>query len=155
MCFTPRPTRPKTGRRILLFIAYLLTWGTIPHVLFHKRRPVAALAWVWSIIAFPFVGPMVYWGFGADRMQRKRMRKARRLGLMRHPGQRSLQAQLEKVSPRKSELLRTLEQVNQIPASTASRVDLLLDAAEFYPALQRAHRAGAASRARGILYLAR
>lgn len=123
------------AKRIGIGIAYLLTWGTIPHVLFNKRRPAAALAWVWSIIALPFLGPLAYWGFGADHMQRRRLRKAKRLGVMRHSAGASPQAEIDEFSPRKSDLVRTLTEVNQIPASTARRVELLLDAETFYPAL--------------------
>lgn len=125
-------------KRLPVAIAYLFTWLTIPHVLLHKKRPSSALAWVWSIIALPFIGPLAYWAFGADRMRRKRLRKAKRLGLMQSPGQRSLDRQLEQFSPRKSELVRTLEVINQVPASTATKVELLIDAAEFYPALRAA-----------------
>ena len=126
----------RRAKRILLFLAYLVSLGTIPHVLFHKRRPASALAWVWSIIAFPFIGPLTYWAIGADRMQRKRLRKARRLGIVKKPRRLTAGAPLEVVSPRKAELVRTLAEVNQVPASTAHRVELLLDAQEFYPALQ-------------------
>jgi cardiolipin synthase len=122
-------------KRVTIFVAYLLTWGTIPHVLFHKRRPAAALAWVWSIIALPFVGPLAYWGFGADHMQRRRVRKARRLGVMRHPAGDKSPPGGEELSPRKSDLVRTLSEVNQMPPSTARHVELLLDAEAFYPAL--------------------
>lgn len=130
-----RNNRNRWLKRLPVAIAYLFTWLTIPHVLLHKKRPASALAWVWSIIALPFIGPLAYWAFGADRVQRKRLRKARRLGLMQSPGQRTLEPELENISPREAEVIHTLTVINQVPASTASRVQLLVDAAEFYPAL--------------------
>ncbi len=137
MMFPDDEPAVRRAKKAGIFVAYLFTWITIPHVLFHKKRPSSALAWVWCIIALPFIGPLAYWGFGADRMQRKRLRKARRLGLMHHPGQSSLQEKLEEFSPRKFELVRTLGVINQVPASTAANVELLIDAQEFYPALRK------------------
>jgi len=124
-------------KRSTLFIGYLLTWVVIPHVLLAKKRPVSTLAWVWSIIALPFVGPIAYFMFGADRMQRKRLRKAARLGLLHSSGQKQEPASAQGFSPRKKEMLRVLSEINQIPSSTASKVELLIDAREFYPELER------------------
>ena len=45
-------------KRLGVTLAYLFTWLTIPHVLFHKKRPASAMAWVWCIIALPFIGPL-------------------------------------------------------------------------------------------------
>jgi cardiolipin synthase len=132
------PPHERWLKRVPVVVAYLFTWLTIPHVLLHKKRPSSALAWIWAIIALPFLGPLAYWGFGADRVQRKRLRKARRHGLMRHPGQSALDEQLARVSPRNSELVRMLAVINSVPASTAHRVEMLLDASEFYPALRAA-----------------
>lgn len=119
-----------------LTIAYLLTWLAIPHVLLAKKRPTATLAWVWSIIGLPFVGPLAYFVFGADRMQRKRLRKAARLGLFRHRTTREIRQKLDALPEQKSELIRTLTTINQVPASTANRVQLLIDSKEFYSAFR-------------------
>ena len=106
-------------KRISVTLAYLFTWLTIPHVLLHKRRPASALAWVWCIIALPFIGPIAYWTFGADRIQRKRLRKARRLGLSPARCARRCEAVGRRRRARKEELVRTLSVINQVPVSTA------------------------------------
>ncbi len=124
-------------KRSALVIAYFLTWGVIPHILFTKKRPVSTLAWVWSIIALPFVGPLAYFMFGADRMQRKRLRKAARLGVLHRQSARAEPEPAPQFSPRKNELLRVLGEINQLPFSTARHVQLLVDAKEFYPELER------------------
>lgn len=119
-----------------LTIAYLLTWLAIPHVLLARKRPTATLAWVWSIIGLPFIGPIAYFMFGADRMQRKRLRKAARLGLVRPRTTVRAREKIEEVSQRKTELIQTLTNINQIPPSSADDVELLIDSEQFYPALK-------------------
>ena len=130
---------PKKKRiRPSLVVAYLLTWFAIPHVLLARKRPTATLAWVWGIIAVPFAGPIAYFMFGADRMQRKRLRKAARLGMLRHRGSKLVKEKVEELPPSESELVRVLTNISRIPPSTADSVRLLIDSAQFYPALRDA-----------------
>ncbi len=119
-----------------IIVAYLLTWLAIPHVLLSKKRPTATLAWVWAIIAVPFGGPIVYFMFGADRMQRKRLRKAARLGMLRHRTSRLVKQRVEELPPAESDLVRVLTNITRIPPSTADSVRLLIDSTAFYPALR-------------------
>ena len=128
---------PAVKRRSLLSIAYLLTWTAIPHVLLSRKRPVSTLAWVWSIIALPFVGPAAYFMFGADRIQRKRLRKAARIGLLNRKSRNPVHPASEGLPARKREMIRLLGEINQIPASTAEWANLLVDAEQFYPELER------------------
>ena len=37
----------------LVWIGYLLTWGTIPHILLRNKPPASTLAWIWAVILFP------------------------------------------------------------------------------------------------------
>ncbi|MGV3533145.1 MAG: phospholipase D-like domain-containing protein, partial [Chthoniobacteraceae bacterium] len=130
---------PKKKRiRPSIVVAYLLTWFAIPHVLLARKRPTATLAWVWGIIAVPFAGPIAYFMFGADRMQRKRLRKAARLGMLRHRGSKLVKEKVEELPPSESELVRVLTNISRIPPSTADSVRLLIDSAQFYPALRDA-----------------
>ncbi len=120
-----------------LVIAYFLTWGVIPHVLFARKRPASTLAWVWSIIALPFVGPIAYFMFGADRMQRKRLKKAARLGVLHRQTSSDESPSKTDFTPRKNDMLRMLADINQIAPASARRVQLLIDATQFYPELER------------------
>ena len=63
---------------IIFLSGYVLTWSVIPHVLLSKKRPAATLAWIWSILLFPYLGALVYLLLGADRMKRKRLRRSLR-----------------------------------------------------------------------------
>ena len=82
------------------------------------------------IIALPFAGPIAYFMFGADRMQRKRLRKAARLGMLRHRSSRLVKQKVEEFPPSESELVRVLTNINQIPPSTADSVRLLIDSTD-------------------------
>jgi cardiolipin synthase len=130
--------RKEKKRISAVLVAYFLTWLVIPHVLLARKRPTATLAWVWSIIGLPFLGPLAYFMFGADRMQRKRLRKAAKLGILRHRAPKMLREKLEELPESKDELVQTLANINQVPASTAQHIELLIDSTDFYPALKQA-----------------
>ena len=50
------------------------------HALLHKRRPQSAFGWIAVSLAWPFVGALLYYLFGINRVQTR----ARKL-LTRHP----------------------------------------------------------------------
>src|SRR5437773_702285 len=56
-------------------VIYVLTWLLIPHVLFRKKNPASAMAWIWAILLFPIVGAVLYLGFGTNRITRKYLRR--------------------------------------------------------------------------------
>lgn len=123
-------------------VCYFLTWAIIPHVLFAKRRPVSTLAWIWSIILFPFLGPLAYMVFGVDRMTRKRLRQraaldfSRRARAKQPPEFATAMECLARLPHEGQRLIRQLATINELPPSTADEVRLLVDAEAFYPALE-------------------
>jgi cardiolipin synthase A/B len=124
----------------ILIAGYLLTWAAIPHVLLANKRPAATLAWVWSIVLFPYLGAFAYFGMGADRMKRRRMRRAAQKGFPAHGESVGAQAARLKMPAPFQKLLQALAAINRVPHSTAERVELLVDARSFYPALEAAIR---------------
>lgn len=56
-------------------VGYVLTWLAIPHVLLAGKRPASTLAWLWSILLFPYLGAIAYFALGADRFKRRRLRR--------------------------------------------------------------------------------
>src|SRR3954469_5958513 len=58
-----------------LLLAYLATWGFIPHLLLLKKRPAATLAWLWAILFIPYVGALAFFAVGTDRLKRRRLRR--------------------------------------------------------------------------------
>ncbi len=124
-----------------IFILWLVSLCAIPHVLLANKRPVSALAWVWSIFLFPGLGALAYFALGADSMRRKRIRKAARANLPRHQASPNLPQRLAPLRRSDAALIRWLSEINQIPASSADEVRLLENGREFYPALAEAIRA--------------
>ncbi len=118
-----------------LFVGYVLTWAAIPHVLLAKKRPAATLAWVWSILLFPYFGALFYLLLGADRIKRKRLRRAAKAKLKRHGANATAADKVSRQSPAAASLLRALATINGIPPSIGNDLRLLIDAATFYPAL--------------------
>jgi cardiolipin synthase len=43
----------------LLFMVWLAGWSCIPHLLLLNKRPTATLAWLWAILLFPAIGPIL------------------------------------------------------------------------------------------------
>lgn len=124
----------------IFIAAYLLSFAAVPHVLLAKKRPAATLAWLWFVLLFPFVGVIAYFAVGADRMKRRRLRYAAKRRLPAPPESEQTAALLAAESSTIRRLLRSLATVNQIPPASASSVRLLVDAARFYPALEKAIR---------------
>jgi cardiolipin synthase len=124
----------------LLIVSYALSIASIPHVLLSKRRPAATLAWVWFILLVPFLGVIVYFAVGADRMKRRRLRRAARKNFPAHGESDEAKALVSAQSETMQRFLRSLAAINQVPPATARSVRLLIDAAQFYPALERAIR---------------
>lgn len=48
------------------------------HCLRHRREAPATLLWIFVAWAFPFIGPLIYLGFGIDRVPQKVFRKYRK-----------------------------------------------------------------------------
>ena len=49
----------------------VLTFGTVAHILLNKRDPRAAVGWIAVSFTLPFVGPILYWIFGVNRIRTK------------------------------------------------------------------------------------
>lgn len=122
----------------ILLVGYALGLATLPHVLLSKKRPMATLAWLWFVLLVPYAGTFFYFLAGADRIKRRRLRRAARQHFPTH-GESDEARQLAAGQPEEVQrLLRSLSAINQVPHAAANHVRLLVDAAQFYPALERA-----------------
>ncbi len=119
----------------ILIAGYVLTWAAIPHVLLSKKRPAATLAWVWSILLFPYLGALAYLLLGADRIKRKRLRRAAQAKFSRHGENAAATEKVSNQSPAAASLVRALASINEIPPAIGTDLRLLVDACTFYPAL--------------------
>src|SRR5580704_11340968 len=129
--------------RIVIVICYFATWVFIPHLLLLKKRPSATLAWLWAIVFIPFVGALFYFGFGTDRLKRRRIKRrslysanAARHGVPASATDGVTAANLERLPRRDRQFLQLLSRINQLPVSSAGNLRVLRDSKEFYSALE-------------------
>lgn len=123
-----------------LILGYILTLGLVPRVLLSDKRPVATLAWIWSIVLFPYLGALCYLAFGSEHIHRKRL--VRRAGFKSSRAARKDRRELERsmyaLSPTERDLLRLISRINEIATSTADDVEILYCAPAFFEQLHRA-----------------
>ncbi len=121
---------------LFTLVAYLIALVAIVHLLSLRKRPASTLAWAWGILLFPYLGALLYWGIGADRLRRKRLR--RRAGFAPFPrGRREVrwEKSLAAVPAADAALARVLARLNGIPPTGIDTFRLLHDADAFYDAL--------------------
>src|SRR4051812_2646219 len=123
----------------IVWIGYLLTWATIPHVLLRNKPPASTLAWVWAVILFPYAGPLFYFIFGTDRLVRQKLRATREMDASGGREERRVSndtlaavGQLSEEGVRGVELLSRL---HEYAISSAAETRLLVDGGEFFAAL--------------------
>ena len=128
--------------KLFLLVCYFASWGFIPHLLLLKKRPAATLAWLWAILFIPFVGALMYFAIGTDRLKRRRLKRRSSFSARttRQPQPTSTTdghtTELLKGLPRTSrQFLQLISRINQLPLSSAEEIRFLRDSAEFYPAL--------------------
>ncbi|TBR11080.1 MAG: cardiolipin synthase [Lysobacter sp.] len=110
------------------WLAYLLGLGL--WIILQKREPAATLAWLISLAALPYVGFLIYYVFGPQRIRRQRLRRGRvRARMPSSPVADSADSR---------ELARLSTATTRLPPSTATDVRLLIDGAATYDALLEA-----------------
>ena len=58
---------------ILLVLNVVAATATAAHAVMYKRDPRAAWGWVLTSFAIPFVGPLLYWLMGVNRIRHRRI----------------------------------------------------------------------------------
>jgi cardiolipin synthase len=131
-----------------LILCYFATWAFIPPLLLLKKRPSATLAWLWAIVFIPFIGALFYFGFGTDRLKRRRLRRrslysagTARKGAPAIVTDGATAGLLARLPQRDRQFLQLLSRINHLPASSAGNLHILRDAKEFYAALEARIRA--------------
>ncbi len=129
--------------KIAAILCYFATWAFIPHLLLLKKRPSATLAWLWAIIFIPFIGALFYFGFGTDRLKRRRLRRrilhssrSHRQPTQEGTSDSATAALLKRLPQRDRQFLQLLSRINHLPVSSACNLRILRDAKEFYAALE-------------------
>ncbi|MDB5851567.1 MAG: cardiolipin synthase [Rhodoferax sp.] len=120
-----------------LYIAVLAVW-----ILLQKRAPVSTLSWILSMALLPFLGYVVYYFFGPQRLKKQRLKRLRSQTLLYGETDFSkLRAAADHAPPVLRQLARLGTATSELPISTATRVDLLVDGAATFDAIFDAIRA--------------
>ncbi|TWT44913.1 Major cardiolipin synthase ClsA [Phycisphaerae bacterium RAS1] len=129
-----------------LTINYLAALGVVVSVLRRRKEPGSMVAWVFAAMLFPFLGPLAYWLFSADRVvwsaRRRRRRVARIVHLIRerverhtgvHRSDDALPADLRNIE-------RMARHLARFPATPGNDVRVYDEANETYAAIEEALR---------------
>ena len=128
---------------LAIALVILLAWLTAAHALLNKREdPRAALGWVAVCLLFPFIGPILYFLFGINRIQ-TRARKLQRHATQAQPNEpmQSLVASSRDHPtgslPRMG-LVRLADAVTGRPLLAGNQIELLCNGEQAYPAMLEA-----------------
>ncbi len=130
-----------------VWIGYLVTFATIPHILLRNKPPASTLAWIWAVILFPYGGAIFYFAFGTDRLVRQKLRATREMDASGARAERRVsadtQASVDELSAHERQGVELLSQLHEYTISSADETRLLVDGGEFFAALgQRIEEAG-------------
>ena len=138
----------------LITLHFLVAFFAAGHALIYKSDPRASLGWITVCLMFPFLGPLLYFLFGINRI-RTRARK------LQHPSHLDLDVGCDlpdvfsdlqlsdgAVSPQFSEIMRISCAVTRRPLVAGNTVHLLQNGEEAFPAM-----VDAIERARHSLFL--
>lgn len=113
--------------------------ATALHVVVNKRDVRAALGWVGLVLAFPFLGPALYWIFGINRIRRRARSLRRRRGTpatLRRAVPLPAGAAVPAMPPSQLAPLAWLGgRVAELPLVGGNAVEPLVDGDEAYPAM--------------------
>jgi cardiolipin synthase len=124
-------TIPHLGLYLTLgWLAYLIGLGL--WIVLQKREPVATVSWLISLAALPYLGFLIYFVFGPQRIHRQRLRRGRTRTAL-PPSRDGFTP-----SPDAIELARIAQATTGLPPTTASDARLLIDGAAKYAAVLEA-----------------
>jgi cardiolipin synthase len=107
-----------------LYLVWLGLW-----IVLQKREPVATISWLISLAALPYLGFLIYYFFGPQRIHRQRLRRVRARAALPPPPPGLVP------SPEAIELARLGQATTGLPPTTATQVRLLIDGGAKYAAL--------------------
>lgn len=107
-----------------LYLVWLGLW-----IVLQKREPVATISWLISLAALPYLGFLIYYFFGPQRIHRQRLRRVRARATLPPPPPGLTP------SPEAIELARLGQATTGLPPTTATQARLLIDGGAKYAAL--------------------
>ena len=128
---------------IIVTVHIIAAVRCVGHILLNKRDPRAALGWIMVCVFIPIIGPLFYWIFGVNRVQRR----ARRL-FVRSPTKPYPQNEPEvfnlsgewNVTDRQSiqSFLNVSNRVCRLPVHDGNQIGILFNGDQAYPAMLEA-----------------
>ena len=113
------------------YIAVLSIW-----IVLQKREPVSTLSWILALAALPFVGFVIYYFLGPQRLRKQRMRRLRnQAGIHANADFARLRDVAEAAPPELRQMAELGEASCGIPVSSAVRVDFLSGGARTFDAI--------------------
>ena len=129
--------------KLIVLVVYLLALVSVPSVLLKRQgKPQAAMGWLLVLLFIPGLGVLLWWAIGRRHLHRRR--KRRRLATEKRAG-RLTELSAELPSPPEAQW--DLMPIRRLPRDVAewvyaptssNQIDLLVDAAEAYPAMEQA-----------------
>ncbi|WP_434990578.1 cardiolipin synthase [Xanthomonas melonis] len=113
----------------VLYLLWIAAW-----IVLQKREPVATLSWVLSLAALPYLGLLIYYWLGPQKVKRQRLRRGR---------SRSGMESYSSVCPPDAdctELAKIAQSTTGLAPSSATEVHWLVDGAATYAAIIEAIR---------------
>ena len=107
----------------LAYLAWLGGW-----IILQKREPAATLSWLMSLAFLPYVGFLIYYLLGPQKIERHRLRRARR-----HVKLAAIDDESD--NPEYAELQRMVQATTGFTPASARRIELLVDGGHKYPRL--------------------
>jgi cardiolipin synthase len=127
---------------ILLVLNLAAALATAAHAVMYKRDPRAALAWVLASFAMPFLGPLLYWLMGVNRIRRRRIGELPGIGPPAGPAQKEaaeVESRLMEIgAPQLTDLVHLARRITGQPLLAGNSVEPLRNGEEAYPAMLRA-----------------
>jgi cardiolipin synthase A/B len=122
----------------LVYLVILSIW-----IVLQKRPPISTLSWILSLALLPYVGFLIYYVIGPQRLRRQRLRKMRLKTAINSAAEiEHLQKEHREHVPADAAQQISLGQATTgFPVSTCSALDLLVDGAQTYDAIFAAIRA--------------
>jgi len=127
---------------ITLIFQVVVAVYCVGHILLNKRDPRAALGWIMICVFLPFVGAVIYWIFGVNRVQRR----ARRLFVKSSVKPDSLDSETGvltgspdiSASPSIQPFLKVSNRICRVPLRHGNKVEILFNGDQSYPAMLEA-----------------
>lgn len=131
-------------RPILIALAVTMAVAASSHALLFRRDPRGALGWIVACILMPVAGPILYFAFGINRVQRRARRLLHGARLRLFPGPFEAApalaafAESAPIPPHQARLRRAGRTLSGKPALPDNAVVALRDGDETFPAMLRA-----------------